>query len=185
MSAAKTAPKRSVLFVLVTGEEKGLLGSKYFAGKPSVPPASVVANLNMDMALPLWTFDSVLIYGIDESTMGDTAKAAAKAANLEVVADPYPDRNSFIRSDQYSFIRAGIPALSFKFGFKEGSDRAVIERTWRAERYHALADDLAQPVEKAEAVKFDAFLGRLITDIANAPATPKWKDESFFKRFAR
>ena len=185
MAAAKTAPKRSVLFVLVTGEEKGLLGSKYFAGKPSVPPASVVANLNMDMALPLWKFDSVLIYGIDESTMGDTAKAAAKAANLEVVADPYPDRNSFIRSDQYSFIRAGIPALSFKFGFTAGSDRAAIEKTWRAERYHALADDLSQPVEKAEAVKFDAFLGQLITDVANAPATPRWKDDSFFKRFAR
>lgn len=185
MSAAKVKPKRSVLFVLVTGEEKGLLGSKYFAGKPSVPPASVVANLNMDMALPLWAFDSVLIYGIDESTMGDTAKASAKAANLEVVSDPYPDRNSFIRSDQYSFIRAGIPALSFKFGFKADTDRAAIEKTWRAERYHALADDLNQPVEKAEAVKFDAFLGRLITDIANEPATPKWKDDSFFKRFAK
>ena len=116
--------------------------------------------------------------------MGDTAKAAAKAANLEVVADPYPDRNSFIRSDQYSFIRAGIPALSFKFGFTAGSDRAAIEKTWRAERYHALADDLSQPVEKAEAVKFDAFLGQLITDVANAPATPRWKDDSFFKRFA-
>lgn len=185
MAAAPEAPKRSVLFVLVTGEEKGLLGSKYFAGKPSVPKASVVANLNMDMALPLWKFDSVLIYGVDESTLGDTAKAAAKVANLEVVADPYPDRNSFVRSDQYSFISAGVPALSFKFGFTAGSDRAAIEKTWRAERYHALADDLAQPVEKAEAVKFDAFLQQLITDIANEPATPKWKDDSFFKRFAR
>jgi len=184
MAAAKVKPKRSVLFVLVTAEEKGLLGSKYFAGKPSVPPASVVANLNMDMALPLWKFDSVLIYGIDESTMGDTAKAAAKLANLEVVADPYPDRNSFIRSDQYSFIRAGIPALSFKFGFKADTDRAAIEKAWRAERYHALADDLSQPVEKAEAVKFDAFLAQLITDVADELATPQWKDTSFFKRFA-
>ena len=137
------------------------------------------------MALPLWAFDSVLMYGVDESTLGDTARKVSKAAGLEIVADPYPDRNSFIRSDQYSFIRAGIPALSFKFGFTAGGDRAAIEKTWRAERYHALADDLSQPVEKAEAVKFDAFLGQLITDVANAPATPRWKDDSFFKRFAR
>jgi Zn-dependent M28 family amino/carboxypeptidase len=183
LSQAK--PKRSVLFVLVTGEEKGLLGSKYFAGRPSVPAASVVANLNMDMALPLWKFDSVLMYGVDESTLGDTARAAAQAAGLGVVSDPYPDRNSFIRSDQYSFIRAGVPALAFKFGFKPDTPQAAIEKEWRASRYHALGDDLAQPVEKAEAVKFNAFLGDLILAVADEPARPAWKDTSFFKRFAR
>lgn len=182
---AKAKPKRSVLFVLVTGEEKGLLGSKYFAGKPSVPADSVVANINMDMALPLWKFDSVLMYGVDESTLGDTARAAAEAAKLEVVADPYPDRNSFIRSDQYSFIRAGVPALAFKFGFKPDTDRARIEKEWRAARYHALGDDLSQPVEKAEAVKFNDFLGDLILAVADEPARPAWKETSFFKRFAR
>lgn len=185
MAAAKARPKRSVLFVLVTGEEKGLLGSKYFAGKPSVPPASVVADLNMDMALPLWTFDSVLMYGVDESTLGDTARKASKAAGLEVVADPYPDRNSFIRSDQYSFIRAGVPALAFKFGFKPDTPRAQIEKTWRATRYHALADDLSQQVEKAEAAKFNVFLGKLIFAVADEPERPRWKETSFFKRFAK
>ena len=171
--------------MLVTGEEKGLLGSKYFAGKPSVPPASVVADLNMDMALPLWTFDSVLMYGVDESTLGDTARKVSKAAGLEVVADPYPDRNSFIRSDQYSFIRAGVPALAFKFGFKPDTPRAQIEKTWRATRYHALADDLSQPVEKAEAAKFNVFLGKLIFAVADEPERPRWKETSFFKRFAK
>jgi len=185
MAAAKARPKRSVLFVLVTGEEKGLLGSKYFAGKPSVPPASVVADLNMDMALPLWAFDSVLMYGVDESTLGDTARKVSKAAGLEVVADPYPDRNSFIRSDQYSFIRAGVPALAFKFGFKPDTPRAQIEKTWRATRYHALADDLSQPVEKAEAAKFNAFLGKLIFAVADESERPRWKETSFFKRFAK
>ncbi|HEY9233971.1 MULTISPECIES: M28 family metallopeptidase [Phenylobacterium] len=184
-SLSTTKPKRSVLFVLVTGEEKGLLGSKYFAGKPSVPASSIVADLNMDMALPLWKFDSVLMYGVDESTLGDTARKVAGAANLEVVSDPYPDRNSFIRSDQYSFIRAGVPALAFKFGFKPDTPQAAIEKEWRAARYHALADDLTQPVEKAEAVKFNAFLGELILAVADAPERPKWKDTSFFKRFAR
>lgn len=182
---ATEKPKRSVLFVLVTGEEKGLLGSKYFAGRPSVPADSLVADLNMDMALPLWKFDSVLMYGVDESTLGDTARSVAKAADLEVVSDPYPDRNSFIRSDQYSFIRAGVPALAFKFGFKPDTPQAAIEKEWRASRYHAVADDLDQPVEKTEAVKFNAFLGDLILAVADAPQRPKWKETSFFKRFAR
>lgn len=182
---ATEKPKRSVLFVLVTGEEKGLLGSKYFAGRPSVPADSLVADLNMDMALPLWKFDSVLMYGVDESTLGDTARSVAKAADLEVVSDPYPDRNSLIRSDQYSFIRAGVPALAFKFGFKPDTPQAAIEKEWRASRYHAVADDLDQPVEKTEAVKFNAFLGDLILAVADAPQRPKWKETSFFKRFAR
>ncbi len=185
LSQAKVKPKRSILFVLVTGEEKGLLGSKYFAERPSVPASSVVADLNMDMALPLWPLKSVIILGVDESTLGDAARAAAQAQGLEVVADPYPDRNSFIRSDQYSFIRAGIPALAFKFGFKADSPEAQIEKTWRAERYHGLADDLTQPVERADAVKFNAFMAGVAVQAANAPQRPAWKDGSFFKRFAK
>jgi Zn-dependent M28 family amino/carboxypeptidase len=183
LSGAK--PKRSILFVLVTGEEKGLLGSKYFATRPSVPASSVVANLNMDMALPLWPLKSVIVLGADESTLGDAARAAAGAQGLEVVGDPYPDRNSFIRSDQYSFIRAGIPALAFKFGFTPGSPEAQVEKTWRAERYHGLADDLTQPVERADAVKFNTFMAAVAMQTANAAERPAWKDESFFKRFAK
>lgn len=185
LSESGARPKRSILFVLVTGEEKGLLGSKYFAGKPSVPAGSLAANLNMDMALPLWAFDAVTMYGVDESTLGDTARKASQAAGLEVLADPYPDRNSFVRSDQYSFIRQGVPALAFKFGFKPDTERAAIEKDWRSKRYHGLADDLSQPVEKAEAAKFNAFMGQLILAVADAPERPRWKDDSFFKRFAR
>jgi Zn-dependent M28 family amino/carboxypeptidase len=185
MAAAEARPQRSVLFVLLTGEEKGLLGSRHFAGRPSVPADSVVADLNMDMILPLWNFDSVLMYGVDESTLGDTARRVSKAAGLQVVADPYPDRNSFIRSDQYSFIRAGIPALAFKFGFKPGTPQAQIESAWRASRYHALTDDLSQPVEKAQAARFNAFLGKLIFAVADGRERPRWKETSFFKRFGK
>lgn len=184
MAAAEIKPKRSVLFVLVTAEEKGLLGSKYFAERPSVPRGSVVAGLNMDMALPLWPLTSVIALGADESTLGDAARAAAKDQGLEVVADPYPDRNSFIRSDQYSFIRAGVPALAFKFGFKPGTPQAEIEKAWRSSRYHGLTDDLSQPVERAEAVKFNAYMAAVVLQAANAPKRPAWKDTSFFKRFA-
>ena len=185
LSESKAKPKRSILFVLVTGEEKGLLGSKYFAERPSVPVRSVVGNLNMDMALPLWPLKSVIVLGVDESTLGDAARAAAAAQGLEVVADPYPDRNSFIRSDQYSFIRAGVPALAFKFGFTAGTPEAQIEKTWRAERYHGLADDLTQPVERADAVKFNAYMAQVAMQAADAPERPTWKADSFFKRFAK
>lgn len=184
MASARVKPKRSVLFVLVTAEEKGLLGSKYFAERPTVPRGSVVANLNMDMALPLWPLTSVIVLGADESTLGDAARAAAKSQGLAMVADPYPDRNSFIRSDQYSFIRAGVPALAFKFGFKPGTPEADIERAWRSNRYHGLADDLSQPVERAEAVKFNAYMAAVVMQAANAPARPAWNAASFFKRFA-
>lgn len=185
MAAAPQKPKRSVLFVLVTAEEKGLLGSKYFAGRPTVPARSIVAALNMDMILPLWKLESVIALGSDESTLGGLARQVADARGLRLVADPYPDRNSFIRSDQYSFIRTGTPSLSFKFGFAPGSPEAAIERAWRSDRYHSLADDLTQPVEKAEAVKFNAYLAALVTAVADAPARPAWHEASFFKRFAK
>lgn len=185
LSAAPRKPRRSVLFVLVTAEEKGLLGSKYFAARPTLPAASLVADLNMDMLLPLWSLTSVIALGADESSLGSAAAKVAAARGLTLAKDPYPDRNSFIRSDQYSFIRTGVPSLSFKFGFQPGTPEAAIERAWRSDRYHGLADDLAQPVEKTEAVKFNAFLADLIVEVADAPCRPTWNANSFFKRFAK
>lgn len=185
MAAAKKKPRRSVIFLLVTAEEKGLLGSKYFASRPTVPFASIVADLNMDMPLPLWKLRSVSVLGADESSLGVEARKVGAAHGLAVIGDPYPDRNSFTRSDQYSFIRVGIPSLSFKFGYELGTPEAAIEKAWRSERYHGLADDLNQPVEKAEAVKFNAFLADVVLEVANAPTRPAWNADSFFKRFAR
>lgn len=185
MAAAKVKPKRSVVFLLVTGEEKGLQGSRYFAMRPSVPASSIVANINMDMVLPIFPLKSVIALGADESTLGQFAAATAARHGIATAPDPYPDRNSFVRSDQYSFISTGTPALSFKFGFAAGTPEAEIERNWRATRYHGLADDLTQPVEKAEAVKFNAYLADLIRAVADAPEKPAWNETSFFKRFAK
>lgn len=185
MARDKPRPKRSVLFVLVTAEEKGLLGSKYFAERPTVPRESIVADLNMDMVLPLWPLKSVIVLGEGESSLGAAARAAAAQQGLTLVADPFPDRNAFTRSDQYSFIRAGIPALAFKFGFTPDSPEAAIERAWRSARYHGLADDLTQPVEKVEAVKFNAYMAAVVRAAADAPQRPAWNNDSFFNRFAR
>ena len=177
------ALKRSILFVAVTGEEKGLLGSRYFAGAPTVDPRAIVANVNTDMFLPLFPMKRLTVYGLDESDLGDDAAAVARAANIEPEPDPEPKRNVFIRSDQYSFIRRGIPAVALKVGFLKGSPDEQTAKQWLTDRYHAPADDLDQPVDIRAAADFDALVARLIERVANRPTRPTWKPDSFFRRF--
>ena len=177
-------PKRSVLFVAVTAEEKGLLGSRYFARNPTVPRGSIVADINMDMFLPLYPLRQLMVLGLDESDLGDDVRAVATAVGIDVQPDPQPLRNRFIRSDQYSFIREGVPALAMKVGAAPGSPEAAIEATWTKDRYHAPSDDLQQPIDKAAAVGFTEVIGRLAIQVANRPARPAWKPDSFFRRFA-
>ena len=175
-------PKRSVVFLIVTAEEKGLLGSHYYAQRPTVPKAAIVANLNFDMPLPLWPLKLVLVQGDGESTLGDVARSVAGVQGLALTPDPLPDRNSFTRTDQYSFVQAGVPALAFKFGFVKGTPEFDIEHDWRANRYHAPDDDLAQPgVLADEAVKLNDFVTAIARDVANAPARPAWLATSVFK----
>jgi Zn-dependent M28 family amino/carboxypeptidase len=178
-------PKRSMLFVFVTAEEKGLLGSRYYSLRPTVPKRSIVANLNFDMHLPIFPLRGVLAVGAEESTLGATASETGRAMGLPLMPDPFPDRNSFIRSDQYSFIREGVPALAFKFGFAKDSPEAEIERNWRSTRYHAPTDDLSQPVHIADAVRLNDFVADLALRVANAPERPAWLQQSFFRRFAK
>ena len=183
LSAATPKPRRSIVFLAVTGEEHGLLGSRYFAGDPTVPKASVVANINMDMFLPLFPMKSVMVFGLDESDLGDRVRDVAARRGLGVRPDPQPERNRFTRSDQYSFIRQGVPALALKVGFEPGSPDAAMEAKWTAERYHLPADDLQQPFDLGAAVTFTQFVGALTSDVANHAARPRWKATSFFKRF--
>lgn len=174
-------PKRSFLFVIVTAEEKGLLGSGYFARRPTVPKQAIVADLNFDMPLPLWPLTSVLAQGDQESTLGDAARKVAARQGLSLIPDPLPNRNSFVRTDQYSFVRAGIPSLAFKFGFPPGSEAFRIEHEWRANRYHAPSDDLDQPgILRAEAIKLDDYVAALALTVANARARPRWLPTSAF-----
>jgi hypothetical protein len=177
-------PKRSILFLSVTGEEKGLLGSQYYATHPTVP-GPIVADLNMDMFLPLYPLQYLEVWGLDESTLGDDIRAIAQPAGVEVQGDHEPEHNFFIRRDQYSFIKKGVPSLAFKFGYTSGSPEEKIFKTWLAERYHAPLDDLDQPVDLAAAAKFNSLLLQLTLRVANAERRPEWKPESFFRRFAQ
>lgn len=183
LQAAK--PKRSVLFVLVTGEEKGLLGARYFATRPTVPTGTLVANFNLDMFLPLVPFTRVMALGQEESTLGASLQQVAGGQGVQVVKDPQPNRMGFIRSDQYAFILQGVPALAFKFGYEKGSKEEKVFDTWRRERYHAPSDDLAQPMDREGAAKFVRMLAELARTVADAPERPRWNGDSFFRRFAR
>jgi hypothetical protein len=177
--------KRSVLLLACTGEEKGLLGSRYYAARPTVEMKNVVANLNFDMYLPIVPLQAVMALGAEESSLGEALNAVAAEAGLAVQPDPEPQRNRFIRSDQYSFIKSGVPALAFKFGVERGSPEEETMNAWYSNRYHSPLDDLSQPVNKVGAVEFNRLMAALVARIANAGARPQWHADSFFQRFAQ
>jgi Zn-dependent M28 family amino/carboxypeptidase len=182
-SEAKTRPKRSMLFLVFTAEEKGLLGSRYFASHPTVPESAITADLNLDMFMPIFPLKKLHVQGLEQSTLADQARAVGAEHGIEIAVDPEPDRNSFIRTDQYSFVQAGVPALAFKFGWTAGSPEYKAWRAWLAQRYHSTDDDLTQPVDFAAAAQFNSFLADLARSVADDSGTPHYLDTSFFKRF--
>jgi Peptidase family M28 len=177
--------KRTILFAAVTGEEGGLMGSKYFAAHPTVTASSTVADVNLDMYLPIIPLKAITVYGMDESDLGREFAETASRFGVKTERDSEPARNSFIRSDQYSFIRRGIPALTFKFYAPIGSPEYKILSDWRHERYHAPSDDLKQPVEVEAAAEFNQIIAAFVEKVANRTARPEWKPKSFFRRYAR
>jgi hypothetical protein len=182
LQAGNVNTKRSILFLAVTGEEKGELGSGYFAAHSTVP-GRIVADINMDMFLPLFPLRYLEVQGLNESTLGDDIRAVAAAAKVEIQADKEPNANRFIRSDQYSFIKKGVPALAFKFGWIPGSPEEKIFKAWYSTRYHGVSDDATQPVDLAAAAQFNGILTALLERVADAPQAPEWKPDSFFRRF--
>ena len=178
-------PKRSILFMAQTAEEKGLLGSKYFTSRPTVPFDKLVADINLDMFLPLYPLKVIEVQGLTESSLGESVRAAARELGVDVQTDREPEQNRFIRSDQYSFIRRGIPSLAFKFGYEFGSPEEKIRRDWVRDVYHKPNDDLKQPVDIEAAAKFNRVILGLLQRVANDTARPRWNDTSFFKRFAK
>jgi len=176
--------QRSILFLLVTAEEKGLLGSKYFAAHPTVAAKSIVADVNVDMFLPIVPLKILKIEGIEESDLGTRAAAIAQSMGVKPIADPEPLRNAFIRSDQYSFIKKGVPAVKVDVGFELGTPEQKIFKDWLTNRYHAPSDDMNQPVDLQAAAGYEEFTCRLLLETANTPARPQWKPDSFFRRYA-
>jgi hypothetical protein len=178
-----TRPRRSVLFLFVTAEERGLLGSEYFAANPTVPRGAIVANVNVDMPLVLFPMAEVVAFGAENSTLDAPARAAASALGLALAPDPMPEQTIFVRSDQFSFVRHGIPAVYFSPGMRSSDpaqDGARLFREFLEKHYHRPSDDLSLPMdEKAIAVYTRANVA-LGLGIAQDPDAPRWKPGNFF-----
>ncbi len=182
LGARSPRARRPVLFVAVTGEEKGLLGSDWFAEHPTLPAGgTVVADLNTDMFLPINPLRRLLVNGLEESDLADDVRRAAGRAGIEVITDPEPERNAFVRSDQFSFIRRGIPALSLKVGFALGTPEHERVLRWRQERYHGVEDEVTQPVDRQAAADFIRLYPEVVLEVANRPTRPAWYPTSPFR----
>jgi hypothetical protein len=174
--------KRSLLFCVLTGEEKGLLGSKYFAAHPTIPKEQLVADLNLDQVRPIFPLKILTTLALKESTLGETVQRVAGPLGIRIQADPEPERNLLRRSDHYSFLQIGVPAVNFVFGYEKGSEDEAVYRSWYAQRYHSPADDLSQPWIPQAAAKFNRFYAGVVDAVANAPERPQWSAGSEFRK---
>jgi len=178
--AAGPKPKRSIAFVAFTGEEKGDQGSEFFARHPPLP---VVADINMDMFLMLYPVGDLVALGGEHSTLGEMAAVAARETGFEMSPDPFPEEVRFIRSDQFSFVEQGIPAIHLKPGNKSldpAMDGAAVTREWLRRVYHSPADDMNQHFDFDSGARYAEANLRLLRAVANAPERPTWKAGDFF-----
>lgn len=177
-------PRRSVLFVFVTGEEMGLLGSDYFAHYPTVPLKTIVANVNMDGAPgEYYAMKDVVPLGSEHSTLGDDVAAAGKLLGYDITPDPMPEEVNFIRSDQYSFVLQGVPAVDVSDGIHSTDstiDGLALQKKWLVTRYHTPLDNMDQPIDFDSMAK-GAVMNFLIGyRVAQHDAAPEWKKGDFF-----
>jgi hypothetical protein len=183
-SGMNPRPRRSMLFVSVTGEEAGLLGSDYFARFPTVAKSAIVANVNMDEDLMLWPLEDVIPFGAEHSSLGGVVRKAAARMRLAISPDPMPEEVVFIRSDQYSFVRQGVPAVFPVPGFKSDNpkiDPTAIFKNWEKIRYHHPSDDMEQPgLLFDEAAKYGRFVFLCGYFIAQETERPEWNRGVFF-----
>jgi Zn-dependent M28 family amino/carboxypeptidase len=182
-------PKRSVLFVVVTAEEKGLLGSSYFANNPTVPVMQMVANVNLDMPLILYPFADVIAFGSTHSTLGNIVESAAKKIDISLSPDPMPEQALFTRSDHYSFVKAGIPSVFLMTGFKSKDpeiDGGKMFGDFLKNHYHQHSDQIDLPIRWDAAASFAEVNMMIGVEIANGENRPVWHEGDFFgKTFAQ
>jgi len=176
--ASGKPPKRSVIFIANTGEEKGLLGADYFAHFPTVPIASIAAVVDLDMPLLLYDFTDVIAFGADHSTLARAVADAAGQMGVALSPDPMPEENIFVRSDHYMFVRQGVPGILLATGFANGG-----EKQWReflSTHYHSVADDMRQPIHWTQGARYAELNYRISRILADAPERPRWYEGDFF-----
>jgi hypothetical protein len=178
------APRRSVLFAFVTGEEMGLLGSDYFANFPTVPRSAMVADINIDGAPGLlYPIKDLIALGAEHSSLEQAVQSAVTRSGYLLSPDPMPEENSFIRSDQYSFVQQGIPAVCIGDGI-HAIDPAVdgfkVQKEWSVTKYHTPLDNMDQVLDYnsgARAAMVNFLVGY---EVAQQDAAPAWNKSDFF-----
>ena len=182
-SQLEERPKRSILFIAVTGEEKGLLGSDYYAQNPTVPVGSMVANVNLDMPILTYEFADVIAFGADHSDMKSSVAKAAEKIGLQLSPDPMPDQALFTRSDHYSFVKQGIPSVFLVPGFKSANpdiDGTKQFSNFLKTNYHKPGDDINQPFNWKAATKFAEVNYHIGLTLANQAQRSSWNKGDFF-----
>lgn len=175
---AGKAPRRSVLFLAVTGEEKGLLGAEYFARNPTVPLSSLVADVNLDMPILTYDFLDLIAFGAERSTLAGAVRKAAAREGVALSPDPMPEEGLFTRSDHFRFVEVGVPSTFLMTGFQNGGEAKF--RGFLAGCYHKPCDDLGQAIDYAAGAKFARINYEIAREIADADARPLWNKGDFF-----
>jgi hypothetical protein len=173
--------RRPILFAAWTGEEKGLLGSRWFVAHMTVPKSRIAGNINLDQLRPIFPLKLLTVHALNDTTLGDDARAVAASLGIAVQKDPEPERNLLQRSDQWNFMQAGIPATAFVFGYRPGTRSEQVYRQWYRTGYHKPQDDLKQPMDWKAAADFNRFFYKLVERVADQPSAPTWKPGSTLK----
>jgi Zn-dependent M28 family amino/carboxypeptidase len=171
-------PKRSLIFVANTAEEKGLLGAESFANDPPVPIADIVSVVDLDQPMLLYDFTDVIAFGGDHSTMGEAIARAAAKAGVAVSPDPMPAETIFVRSDHYTFVKRGVPALLLATGFANGGKQAW--EHYLATDYHQPSDDMKLPINWAAGAKYARVNYLIAREISDAAERPRWYAGDYF-----
>lgn len=173
-------PKRSVMLLIVTAEEKGLLGAQYFAQNPTVDAARLVGNVNLDMPVLTYEFEDVVAFGSDRSTIAAAVSSAASEMGMQLSPDPFPDQGLFTRSDHFRLVEIGVPSIFLATGTANGGDAAWAEHF--ATNYHRPSDDMNNAISFEAAANFAEINARIALTLANAEDRPLWVKDDFFAR---
>jgi len=178
IAKGSTAPRRTIMFLAVTGEEKGLVGSDYFANHSTVPLANIVADVNLDMPILLYPFEDMIVYGAERSTLGPIVRKAVNSVNVDLSPDPMPEEAIFVRSDHFRFVQKGVPSVFLWPGQKGPGKAAVAD--FMGNRYHRPGDDLAQPILWDQGVRFVGVNYAIAREIADGDQRPVWNKGDYF-----
>jgi hypothetical protein len=177
-AAQPVKPRRSVLFIANTGEERGLLGADYYANHPTVPAESIVGLVDLDMPVLLYPFTDVTAFGADHSTIGATVADAGRSMGVSVAPDPMPQEAIFTRSDHYQFVRKGVPAVLLMTGYANGG--AAAWGSYLGKVYHSPQDDLSQKIDWDSGARYALLNYRIAREMADAPQRPMWLKGDYF-----